>query len=58
MFTKYIYGDEDLQEDELVPSRQKTLEEGVFVESAFNMRCHVVKNTLPHTAFSAILPAG
>ena len=35
-----------------------TLEEGVFVESAFNMRCHIVKNTLLHTAFSVILPAG
>ena len=35
-----------------------TLEEGVFVESAFNMRCHIVNNTLFHIAFSAILPAG
>ena len=35
----------------------KTLE-GVFVESAFNMRCHIVKNTLLHIAFSAILLAG
>ena len=37
------------------PSRQNrwklTLEEGVFVESAFNMRCHKVKNTLLHIAF-------
>ena len=29
------------------------MEEGVFVESAFNMRCHRVKNTLLHIAFSA-----
>ena len=36
----------------------KTLEEWVFVESAYNMRCHIVKNTLLHIAFSAILPAG
>ena len=39
-------------------SLKRTLEEGVFVESAFNMRCHIVKNTLPHIDFSAILPAG
>ena len=43
-------------------SRQKrkkvTLEEWVFVEWAFNMRCHIFQNTLLHTAFSAILPAG
>ena len=32
--------------------------EGVFVESAFNMQCHMVKNTLLHIAFSAIVPAG
>ena len=25
---------------------------------AFNIRCHIVKNTLLHIAFSAILPAG
>ena len=31
---------------------------GVFVESAFNMRCHIVKNALLHIVFSAILPAG
>ena len=35
--------------------KKVTLEEGVFVESAFNMRCHIVKNTLLHTAFSATL---
>ena len=44
------------------PSRQNrlkvTLEEGFFIESAFNMRCHIVKNTLLQVAFSAILPAG
>ena len=28
------------------------MEERVFVESAFNMRCHIVKNTLLHIAFS------
>ena len=35
-----------------------TLEEGVFVESALKMQCHIHKNTLLHIAFSAILPAG
>ena len=39
-------------------SLKVTLEEWVVVESAFNMRCHIVKNTLLHTAFSANLPAG
>ena len=34
------------------------MEEGVFVESAFNMRYHIAKNTLLHIAFCAILPAG
>ena len=46
----------------LEPSRQNrykvTLEEGVFVESEFNMQCHIHKNTLLHIALSAILPAG
>ena len=40
------------------PSRQNrkivTVEEGVFVESAFNMQCHIVKNTLLHIAFSSV----
>ena len=31
---------------------------GVFVESAFDMQCHFIKNTLLHTAFSAHLPGG
>ena len=35
-----------------------TMKEGVFIESAFNMRCHIVKNTLLHIAFSAIILAG
>ena len=35
-----------------------TQKEGAFVESAFNMRCRVVKNTLLHIVFYAILPAG
>ena len=40
-------------------NRQKvTLEEWVFVESALNMQCHIINNTLLYTAFSAILPAG
>ena len=33
-------------------------EEWAFVESACNMQGHIVKNTLLHTAFSAILSAG
>jgi len=32
--------------------------ECVFVNSAFKLQCHIVKNTLLHTAFSAILPTG
>ena len=39
-------------------AKKVTLEEGVSVESAFNMWCHIVKNTLLHIAFSEILPAG
>ena len=40
-------------------NREKvTLKEGVFVESVFNVQCHIVKNTLLHTAVYAILPAG
>ena len=35
-----------------------TLEEWVFVESAFNMQHYIVKNTLHHVAFSAILAVG
>ena len=39
----------------LYPSRQNrqkvTLEEWVFVKSALNMQCHIVKNTLLHTVF-------
>jgi len=30
----------------------------VFVNSALKIQYHVVKNTLPHTAFSVILPTG
>ena len=30
----------------------------IFVQSAFNIQCHIIQNTLLHTAFSAILPAG
>ena len=36
----------------------KKVEEWVFVESVFNMQCHLVKNTLLHNAFSANLTAG
>ena len=39
-------------------AKKETLEEVVFVESAFKIRCHIVKKTLLHIAFSAILPAG
>ena len=38
--------------------KKVTVKEWVFVESAFKMQYHIVKNTLPRTAFSAILPAG
>ena len=45
-----------------VPSRQNrqkvTLEEGVSVESALKIQCHIHTDTLLHIAFSAILPAG
>jgi len=42
------------------PSRQNrnSLMECVFVNSAIKIQCHVVKNTLLQTAFSAILPTG
>jgi len=36
----------------------KQSEECVFVNSALKIPCHVVKNTLLQTAFSAILPTG
>ena len=39
-------------------SLKSTMEEGVFVESAFDLRCHIVKNKLLYVAFSAILLAG
>jgi len=41
-------------------NRQKknNLKEGVFVNSALNLQCHIGKNTLLRTAFSAILPTG
>jgi len=32
--------------------------ECVFVNSAFKIQCHVVKNTLTQTAFSVIFPTG
>jgi len=35
-------------------NRQKKKKECVFVNSALKMHCHVVKNTLLQTAFSAI----
>ena len=47
---------------QMLQSRQKLLkvtsEEWVFIKLALNIQCHIVKNTLLHTAFSAILPAG
>jgi len=49
----------DQMEDEpSVQNRQKknSLSECVFVNSALKIQCHIVKNTLLHTAFSAILP--
>jgi len=40
-------------------NRQKSsLKKCVFVNSALNIQCHVIKNTLLQTAFSAILPTG
>ena len=39
-------------------SQKVILEEGVFVESALKMQCHIHKNTLLHIAFSVILTAG
>ena len=39
-------------------AKKYTPEEWVFVESAFNVQSHIAKNTLLHTAFSVILPAG
>ena len=36
----------------------RTPEECVFVELEFNMQCYLAKNTLLHTACSAILPVG
>ena len=40
-------------------SKNVTLKERVFVESAFKLQCYIHKNTLRHTAFlSAILPVG
>jgi len=38
--------------------QKKSLKEGVFVSSALKIQCHIVKNTLLHTAFSAILRTG
>jgi len=34
------------------------VQEYVFVTSAFKIQCHIVKNALLQTAFSAILPTG
>ena len=35
-----------------------TLEKWVFVESAFNMQCYILKNALIPTAFSVTSPVG
>jgi len=35
-----------------------SLKECVFVNSALNIHCHIVKNTFLQIAFSAILPTG
>jgi len=37
---------------------KNSLKEWVFVNSALKIQCHIVKNTLLQTAFSAILPIG
>jgi len=40
-------------------AEKSNLKECVFVNSALNtVQCYIVKNTLLHTAFSAILPSG
>jgi len=39
-------------------NRQKAVWRSAFlVNSALKIQCHIVKNTLPQAAFSAILPA-
>jgi len=42
----------------LTEVKKNSLKECVFVNSALNIQCHVVENTLLQTAFSAILPTG
>jgi len=37
-------------------NRQKKQSEGVFVNSALKLQCHVVKNNTPTDCFSAIFP--
>jgi len=39
-------------------AEKSSLKECVFVNWALKIQCHVVKNTLLQTAFSAILPTG
>jgi len=50
----------DIKSDETIipPSGKSSLKECVFVNSALKRQCHVVKNALLKTAFSAILPTG
>jgi len=43
--------------DEIIFAKN-SLKECVFVNSALNTQCHIVKTALLHTAFSAIFPSG
>jgi len=38
--------------------RKSSLKQCVFVSLPLKIQCHIVKNTLLQTAFSAILPTG
>jgi len=42
----------------LYVSLKDNLKECVYVNSSLKIQCHIVKNTLLQTAFSAILPTG
>jgi len=39
-------------------AKKNTLKECSFVNSALKIQCHIIKNTLPQTALSEILPTG
>jgi len=54
------YGDNvkkiNIDDSQWAKSPKNSMKERVFVNSALKIQCHFVKNTLPQTAFSAILP--